>query len=330
MIRVRIAIWLCAAIVVSGATGCAMETTAPTDTENVSEVKQSIVACDPQFYDQCWERTDSTGSISVRVFKCKVAGPPAESNFNTCPGDGDYALVGGGAEIVGEPSPGAMLTSTFPNGPSGPSKISSWVASSKDHKRVSNHQLSVYAIGLKLTGYTSKQLNDVITVTSSSSAVAAHPAASVNVPSGHILLGGGAQTNFFGAQFLTMSRPLTTGGKWYAQSKDHIDSAPQSVTATVISMPACPPGLNYCLSSVVNAASAAAPSGYHLLSNLNTAADLVVSGVGATSGYNGTGRLLADLFPLMEQGGGVSMSSKDHIVQDTGSDDAWYVAIRRQ
>jgi len=232
-----------------GASGCSMD--ASSDGEQLSEEanigtsQQALNACPAGV--MCLDY--SAGSVSARVYQCGWS--TGTSNFQNhltagCQVDtADFVLVGGGAEIFGDPVPGALLTTSKPNG-------NGWFVASKDHVDVGKHSLRAYAIGLRLAGYTATQLRGQVHVTTVNGSSGAVSSAFAGVPLDsngdfELLLGGGAQTLTTG-QLLTASYPFNTT-TWSAASKDHIVSAPGIVTAYAISIPRCPPGLGYCLTN---------------------------------------------------------------------------------
>jgi hypothetical protein len=320
-----------------GAAGCSMETgQAPGDdvaTENVGEVKSAmtLVACDTNIYDACWEKTDSTGLISTRVYRCKTSGY-AQHPGATCPVESDRVLVGGGAEIVDGGPNGGLLYRSFPID-------SKWYAFSKDHVYRSAHTIRAYAIGLRFTAYSVDLLKNQIHITPgySSSTPQSAPVAIAFKPQDDILLGGGADAipSAGEGQLLTVSTPWPGG--WIAHSKDHIKADPGWVTAYAISMPKCPPGLTdaagnqICLTSTILQKSATNTSGYYGLYAADQAANSLVTGVGAMTEYQSMGRMLVSVYPSGVSSGAAFMVSKDHGYVDAGvNDTVSFVALSRQ
>jgi hypothetical protein len=227
-----------------GGSGCTMDAASGDGAEGQNESETmgdaasplTGVDCDHNTYDACYEQTDSTGSISIRLYACKFSSVLNKPSA-FCPVEADRALVGGGAEVEGSPSPGAMLVATFPSS-------QTWVAISKDHIYPNPHRVRAYAIGLRLANYSVAQLKSVITLTQATSPYAAGPAGAVALlPQGHVLLGGGALAGWNNGpgQLLTTSTPTAAG--WVAKSKDHIQSSVGGVSAITISMPSCPANL---------------------------------------------------------------------------------------
>ncbi len=103
--------------------------------------------------------TDASGTVTVRIKQC--APTPPQEITTTCPVDSGFVLIGGGAEILGEGSPGALLTASFPD-----VGLTTWTASSKDQNLFFPHQLSAYSVGLKLAGVSPQTLCSFMKVTS--------------------------------------------------------------------------------------------------------------------------------------------------------------------
>lgn len=274
--------------------------------------------------------TDSTGTIHLRSYQCYWIGP-AQHNQTTCPvEDNQYVLVGGGAEIEGQGSPGALLTSSFP-GQSGLQHF--WSASSKDHLVAYAHRLRAYAIGLRLDGLSRDALASMTVYNSSISATASHPSAEkAKEPGDTILIGGGALAHFSGAgQLLTGSYPVpdppAQPTAWHAASKDHLVGDPGTVEAWAISIPRCPTGyVGGCLGvTVISFGISPVGPGYAGGFSGEPASNpppFLLTTVGGKDVYNGQGRMLTQLFPdtplntFGEQGAWIL--SKDHQVGDTG------------
>jgi hypothetical protein len=309
--------------------GCSMDTTGDTgdqgeqlaEHESVGVIQEALNACPAGA--TCFDY--SPGSVSARVYQC--AWSVGNSNFANhlsagCFVDSDFALVGGGAEIEGDPAPGGLLTVSMPNG-------NGWYAESKDHTSVGKHKLRAYAIGLRLAGYTTAQLKAQIHISSAiTGSAAAAPTAFAVIPDGELLLGGGARTSTAGTgQLLTASWPFSNA-VWGAASKDHTSSSPGFVTAYAISIPACPPGLGYCLTSGNSSWWSSTGTGYRS-STISNPAGWVTVGVGAKSSYTASGRLITDMVPLMGGQGGVFGSTKDHTSPDSGKVLSFAMALRR-
>jgi len=172
--------------------------------------------------------TDWSGKVSVVLVSTDFGPGDLVQGSVTVPDD--YVLVGGGAyNYQGEP--GSFLTASYPS-----SDLKTWYIESKGRPGVTPYYLACYAIGLKIEGLSSADLRNYIRLTSATSGVAAHPSATASLTgTGYTLIGGGAKVNWSGAgNFLTDSHPAGTDNAWYVESKDHITSAPASITAYAI------------------------------------------------------------------------------------------------
>lgn len=134
-----------------------------------------------------------------------------------------YVMTGGGA-LVDWSGAGNLLTASYPSG------ASSWQVHSKDHEVADPATIIAYAIGLRR-----RDRQNVLrrTVAVASGPSAPHPTASISLPAGWHLTGGGAFDNWFGAgNLLTASYPQ--GNAWLAAGKDHDLPSPSSLTVYAI------------------------------------------------------------------------------------------------
>lgn len=326
--------------------GCAMEVAGATsdpsaeDSEHLGTQQNAMtkVACNSAVYDNCWEKTDSSGFISTRLYQCK---PSAASNYNrviTCPVESDRVLVGGGAEVLGTPSPGAMLFESWAPPPS-PGSSTSWYAASKALQSPSPHQLRAYAVGLRLANYSVTQLRSAVTYTfgPGSGAPSHAPLDLAHRPANHITLSGGAlagPTNPNGGlnegQFLYKSFPTPDGAIWIAQSKDHVVPSLGAVLSEIITIPQCPPNLGYCLISTVSSNSGVSGNGYFSVSLVNSASNSLLTGVGGQVAWQGYGRMFSQLYPNAQGSGTAVSTSKDHLFFDTSTDTVYSINLQKQ
>ena len=96
-------LWAAALGLMAAAGGCAADETF--GAEDVETVTSAVSTNDFQ---------DGTGTIVVRVKTCDPT-PFAFTNCAYCFVDAGWSLVGGGGQISGESTPGAMLQSSFPH-----------------------------------------------------------------------------------------------------------------------------------------------------------------------------------------------------------------------
>lgn len=335
----RVAAGFGALCVVAMAGGCAMDVGAPPsdvgqgqESERVGTLSSAMTAvtCNSAVYEHCWEQTDSTGSISTRLYQCKATAATNNNYFIQCPVESGRVVVGGGAEIVGTPSPGALLYNSFGN-------ATGWYASSKAHYYSGPHQLRVYAIGLKLVNYSVAQLQNAISynIASASQQLQHAPISLAYRPAGYITLGGGALAYWNGSgglndgQLIYKSFPTPDGAIWIAQSKDHVVSSLGTVSAEIISMPQCPPNLGYCLTSIVSSTNGTSGNGYYSISLTNSASDSLLTGVGGNINFQGNGRMFSQLYPFPTASGTAVSTSKDHYYSDTSNDYVYTVSLKR-
>lgn len=271
------------------------------------------------------EFTDASNTITVRVRACAPSAYLHAPNVS-CGVDSDFVLVGGGAEVVGEGSPGALITASYPD-----LALTSWSASSKDQQQSYPHQLRAYSIGLRLNGVDANTLRANMSVVKASSAPSEHPAVSASVPAGFKLIGGGAQAHWSTeGQLLTSSYPLDTT-HWFAASKDHliaetgiIDTYAIGITTGQI------PGFGSSVDVMTNSFYGYASSGYEQVA-IAEPFGWVSTSIGGDARYTSWGRMLTDLIPFNDgaEVPGVLVRSKDHIAYDSGYTFAYLVSARR-
>ena len=142
-----------------------------------------------------------------------------------------YALIGGGFKVNWSGA-GNLGTASAPSG------ITGWRVRSKDHNVVSPATATAYAIGFPTTIPGIGTF--ATTVNSSLSTVAAHPTVTATLTDGYALTGCGAFVNWTGGgNLLWKIKPLspTLGiAACNVASKDHIVSAPASISGYAIGM----------------------------------------------------------------------------------------------
>jgi hypothetical protein len=163
----------------------------------------------------------SASPVHVQVKSC-TATTLQEVQAVDCAVDSGYTLVGGGGYADGA-GPGALLTlsNRYSDG-------RTWRAASKDHLAYDAHQLTTYAIGLRLDGVSAAVLRDRLsgfTMTQPNVPVAS-PSVGTSAPA--VGVGSGAETVTSGVgQFLTTLRYGVMA------SKDHIVSSPGHITVNM-------------------------------------------------------------------------------------------------
>jgi len=287
--------------------------------------------------------TDASGKVTIRIKTCGWTSP-AESNTATCTVDTDFILVGGGAEIEFQNSPGALLTGSFPD-----SNLSTWTASSKAHVVSYPHKLRAYAVGLKLAGVSSTTLRSrgvladdgrtmlpYVWLTSEQSSTADHPSVTAELDSHYNLIGGGAQANGLASAGQLLTRSYPDSFQWVAESKDHVVKDVNWVKAFAIGITkGTIPGFGSLDVAVNSAITFQTSGGQYGVAQLLAPTGSVASCVGGDSSYDRAtgGRLLTDLIPFFDVPSntrqGAFVTDKDHVVSDTGSTRAYVISVRK-
>ncbi|MFF7359031.1 hypothetical protein ACFZA1_41515 [Streptomyces filipinensis] len=174
----------------------------------------------------------NVNGITIKVFS-EITPTPASSHTNLyCEIDDESVLVGGGA--VGDGDPGALLTASYPR-----ADHRAWAASSTDHVFADPHQLTCYAIGMRLPGRSRQKFQSDVQYGDDpakgepiTGAPDHHPVASAQVDDGFTLIGGGFQVNEIGTwnSLATASYPEFSQ-EWTCRSKDH-GNYPSKTTIT--------------------------------------------------------------------------------------------------
>ena len=242
----------------------------------------------------------------------------------------EYVLIGGGADILEQMIPGALLTASYPD-----NNLSTWHAESKDHIFKFYHHLMGYAIGLKLKGLTRDDLLKHIKIYSKTSGSIQHPNTSVGVGDDYILIGGGAKVNWdinlnSKGSLLVKSYPDQNMKVWYAEGKDHFLSNPSTITVYAIGIKKVIPNFGS-LEISQESSSDAIQTGFDMVTVM-IGDDWVVSCPGGKAEYaendpDGFGRMLCGIVPSSET---VIVTSKDHMVQDDGETRAYAIKIRKK
>ena len=134
-----------------------------------------------------------------------------------------YVMTGGGARVDWSGA-GNLLTASFPV------TADVWEARAKDHNAPNPASVTVYAIGLRAKNGAALK-STLETVQSGSKP---HPRATINLPDGWTMTGGGARVNWKGIGNLLFESAPSGDQAWSARSKDHVKPSPASITAFVI------------------------------------------------------------------------------------------------
>ena len=165
------------------------------------------------------------------------------------------------------------------------------------------------------------------------------PSASVAIPTGYRIIGGGALTTYVGAGILmTQSSPI--GNSWQAASKSqkYVDNGQVHVFAIGISTGYIPEiggyiDTTYSLNPLAN--STYTGSGYGTVSfSGGIPSGYVLTGVGGMAQYNGGGRLLTQIAPYSDSSLdpriNVFVQSKDHGYVDSGTTYEYAIILKRR
>jgi hypothetical protein len=327
-----------------GLAGCGADATASDDTP-AGELGQEASALSPLDFQ------DASGLVRIRIKTCEPVAshlePITGKNVaeSICPVDTDWVMIGGGAEIVGEGQPGALLRASKPNPfpfDNGSEDFTSWVGRSADNRMSDGsqafpHQLRTYVIGLQLEGlqYAEVRANmipgqDAVTDTST-----ANPTATSVIPSNFVVLGGGGEVlpsvlqepeALFPPLYLTESRANANGWRVTARNNQTTEVGDVKTYATAIKR--CPTGWKgKCLSFTSFQSTGASSSGYGFAA-VSVPSPWVLSSAGAFVQQGGAGRYLADLIPFNGAAQGVTARSKNHGGAGSGTTTAVAMAIR--
>ncbi len=264
----------------------------------------------------------SASPVHVQVKSCR-SDTLQEFQMVECMVDSGYALVGGGAYADGA-GPGALL---FLSGPSDDGRT--WRGGSRDHLAYDAHQLTTYAIGLRLDGVSAAVLRSQLQgfTNLEPSVPVAWPSASV--PAHALGMHGGAEVVTSGAgQF------LTTVNIGAMASKDHFVSSPGQIRVFAN-------WLNGTFGSGTifegfGALEAQYPSGgtTTVSSGIGTSTGTVSAGWalaaygGASTFTSGPGRMLFRV-GLMNDARNVIVESKDHLGYSAGTTTASWTQVRK-
>src|SRR5260370_7951728 len=183
------------------ANGCAM------NTEVEEHLGSQSAALTTDFFS-------GNGLVHIQVNTCawSPVDPHPVANCSVNPG---FVLVGGGAEVEGTANGGGLLTHSFPI------NKSTWTVASKDHMVSFPHRIRAYSVGMQLQGMPEATLRSLVTITQSTSALGHAPSATATIPHFHVMLSGGAVSNYQGqGQLLTGSFP-SSDTTWAPSAKNH-------------------------------------------------------------------------------------------------------------
>jgi len=311
----------------SGAVGCALapnseEATQPDPAGEVAQPQTTAIGT--------W--TDWSGTVIVKAWVCDWS-PAEEHPSAVCVVPAGWVLVGGGAEIAGEPVPGALLTSNGPLNGGAYGKLKWWYVGAKDHGQSQNTQIRGYVMGLQLSGLSEAQLRNAMGITCTQSGQSNTPVAVAIIGANHILVGGGAHATYNGAGQL-LFESVHAGGAWRAKSKSHIWADPGWVTACSISIERCPVGYTGgCLHTESEGASGPNMGGYTATPLWTWPTDFAMTAVGAWAISGSNGRFLTDFILHVSPtgpGGAATVWSKDHILPQVEQTEVYSIGLARE
>jgi hypothetical protein len=318
--------------------GCRVTESPPADERNQLAVSAAIVTTTLR---------DASGRIEIRIKACDPTAAAA-TNCAYCTADDGWARIGGGAQILGEASGGAMLQASYPdpnyftaanaNGCTGPAGFSpgrlgidnkaTWVVRASG----ATHQLQAYVIEMRLKGNDGVWFQPWVSEGRDAVSTAVNPPAnfqselveSEHAALGEFMIGGGAylyrgDDNIHQATatdaYLVGSYPVdgAKGRAWRAIARSRSTPAPdEGLKAFGLFTNICPDQMApKCLSyPVIKSITAAAVSGYGTAS-LAIPEFEMNSGVGGYAPVSSGGvRYLADLIPFNGSGQGFTVRSK--------------------
>ncbi len=185
--------------------------------DSIAKLRSKLIAVSKS-KSVLYSYSDTSGFINIVVWYNKTANMSENPKISVSV-DAGYVLVGGGAFADDQSGNGAFLTKSWPD-----DGLTTWYAESKSHIVSNPHNLTVYAIGMKMAGVSSDTVRSKMCIVKDSSASLNHPSISKTLPSNYLMLGGGAwddwdYTGGYG-NLLVSSYPSGTR-TWYVEGKDH-------------------------------------------------------------------------------------------------------------
>jgi len=261
---------------------------------------------------------DASGLVTVAVFQRRDVCQQYHTDFQI-PVAPDMIAIGGGAMAARIPE-GAFLTSSYPS-----NDMSAWVVSSKDHIQFNPHQLTGYAIGLKIKGMSRSELLNLVHIATAESGVAQHPEASATVPVGFVLVSGGFKVDWTDTEKLATASFPETAFSWKARSKNHIRASLANLRVYAIGLKEqLPVGRVIAAIQMQESGQESDPA-----SVVNVAPGFALTGGGAEVHWRGVGNLLWKLKPtLTATNQEFSAASKGHIKSDPNTITTYALGIQ--
>lgn len=272
-------------------------------------------------------RDDSAAPVHVQIKECTTVASSDVHVGVDCVVDPEYALVGGGATTDSSTGSAAFLRE------SRPLDARTWRASSSARVASNPHHLTVYAIGMRLDGVRTKDLQDSI---QRKSVQAPTDVAAAQVDDGWMTIGGGAQTapdasvTDGAARFLTASYPAGLD-EWKTASTDYIIPAAGTTSAWLLQLKEeVIEGFGGLEIRTIQGSSGHADYGYGA-SSLQIEPGWALIGMGASIDYASEqrSRTLVSIQPG-EDGRSVSATSRDQFAASAGTTTAYAVVARKK
>lgn len=278
---------------------------------------------------QCGGYDDSAAPVYVHIKTCKTTTPGCAHEAIDCRLEPEYALVGGGAKtITYQPANSTYQRSDFLTESRPLADGRTWRASSRDHLIDSQHDLVVYAIGMRLEGVNSQKLRENIRWKELTLAANSAP---LRIDSGWRLISGGGKatpSSPNGDRFLTRTR-FTAYHEWEAATSDHMVPAAGSTTVWMLELKdQLIEGFGALEIKQLIAHSDQKATGFSTSSVQVEPGWALIGMGGAVSNLTGSGRMLTAIAPGADNRT-VSVTSRDYINQGAGITTAYAIMARK-
>ncbi len=174
---------------------------------------------------------DSASPVHIQIRSCKADVAAAAQQVD-CRVDAEFAVIGGGASPAASGGNAAkpFITESRPSDPR------TWRASSAETSSLA-HDLTVYAIGIRLDGVNTQKLRNAIGWKNGNNSGSSNSTVTVNVDSGKLLLGGGALTapnaGLSGKRVLS-ANAWSSSSAWNVQSRAQAGSVAGTTQVTLL------------------------------------------------------------------------------------------------
>lgn len=290
--------------------------------DSINEIKASLSSKQITTTINGQQYTDGSGKIHLQFFynstTTAVHWPHIEAIVPS-----DFIVVGGGAYTFDWINQGgAYLYESRPD-----EGLTKWMASSKDHINSDVHNITAYAIGMKIDGVDPAYLRSKIhyhPVTSNQPAN--HPHASYTIPQNCLLLGGGAYDYWqTWGNMLVASYPQSYD-TWYAEGKDQKYAEATNITVYAIYIENISfPNVGYLHVSSANSSSFSVESNARS-TQVVTPNTWALTCPGGFESYYSWGRLMTFLYPSSSTS--VELGSKDIWgYPDYGTHSTWAIMV---